>query len=162
MNPLLLALVLNCADGKDCHYDHDKKADAAKVETSTIVRGEKLQNLKNIELASILKTPTDFDGKSVHVEGTVRKACEKKGCWMELASAEKDGPAVRVTFKDYAFFVPLDSAGSKVKVEGSVKVAELSKEKAEHFIAEGAKVAKGKDGKYRDVQLVAVAVELTK
>jgi hypothetical protein len=162
MNSFLLALALACSDGKDCHCDKEKKAEAAKVETNVIVRGEKLQGLKNVALASILNAPADFDGKTVHVEGTVRKACERKGCWMELASAEKDGPALRVTFKDYAFFVPLDSAGSKVKVEGAVKVAELSKEKAEHYISEGAKVAKGKDGKFRDVQLVAAAVELQK
>ena len=55
----------------------------------------------------------------------MRKACEKKGCWMELA-ADAKGPGVRVTFKDYGFFVPLDSAGRTAKVEGVVKVAELS------------------------------------
>lgn len=80
---------------------------------------------------------------------------------MELAPTDK-GPGVRVTFKDYGFFVPLDSAGSTAKVEGTVKVAELSPERARHYEAEGAKVAKGKDGKYREVQLVALGVELRK
>jgi hypothetical protein len=80
---------------------------------------------------------------------------------MELAGTEK-GPGVRVTFKDYGFFVPLDSAGSTAKVEGVVKVAMLDDAKAKHYEAEGATVPKGKDGKYREVQLVAVGVELRK
>ena len=44
-------------------------------------------------------------------EAKVRRACEKKGCWMELAGAEGIGPGMRVTFKDYGFFVPKDSRG---------------------------------------------------
>jgi hypothetical protein len=82
-----------------------------------------------------------------------------KGCWMELAASEK-GAGVRVTFKDYAFFVPVDSAGSSARVEGVVKVAELSEERAKHYESEGAIVPRGKDGKPREVQLVAYGVEL--
>lgn len=124
-----------------------------------MTRGEKLKGLPLVKLDALLATPTDFEGKEVQVEAKVRKACEKKGCWMELAPTAA-GPGVRVTFKDYGFFVPLDSAGSTAKVEGTVKVAELAPEKAKHYEAEGAKVAKGKDGKYREVQLVALGVEL--
>ena len=91
----------------------------------------------------------------------MRRACETKGCWMELAATDK-GPGVRVTFKDYGFFVPLDSAGAKAKVEGTVKVAVLAPEKAKHYESEGAQVAKAKDGSYREVQLVASGVELRK
>ncbi len=73
------------------------------------------------------------------IEGQVRKACEKKGCWMELATAtDAKGPGVRVTFKDYGFFVPLDSAGSQARVEGVVQVAELSENRAKHYEGEGA------------------------
>jgi hypothetical protein len=124
-----------------------------------LTRGEKLKGLTQVPLLSLLSSPADFDGKTVAVEATVRKACERKGCWMELAGAEK-GPGVRVTFKDYGFFVPLDSAGSTARVEGTVKVTELAAERAKHYESEGAQVAKDKDGKYREVQLVALGVEL--
>ena len=79
-----------------------------------------------------------------------------------MISSSDKSPSVRVTFKDYGFFVPLDSAGSTAKVEGVVKVAMLDDAKAKHLEAEGASVPKGKDGKYREVQLVAVGVELRK
>lgn len=177
MNTLLVALLLTCSpDGKGgttCNHDHkaaEKKAEAtecghdgAKAEAATkaavMTRGEKLSGAPTTELLKVLSAPSDYEGKTVTVEAKIRKACEKKGCWMELAGADK-GPGVRVTFKDYGFFVPLDSAGSTAKVEGLVKVAELSEARARHYEAEGATVPKGKDGKYREVQLVAVGVEL--
>ena len=146
MNTLLVALLLTAAP---------------EVTAPTMTRGEKLKGAEAVELSKLLATPTDYEGKTVAVEAKIRKACEKKGCWMELAGTEK-GPGVRVTFKDYGFFVPLDSAGSTAKVEGVVKVALLEEARAKHYEAEGATVPKGKDGKYREVQLVAVGVELRK
>lgn len=184
MNALLLALVLtcgpqahgengSCACGKHaeqakapptteetgaCHHGPAQAA-AAKTEATLITRGEKLQGLGGVELTRLLAKPAEFDGKTVALEGTVRRACTSMGCWMELAPAEK-GPGVRVTFKDGGFFVPLDSAGAKARVEGTVKVAVLAPERAKHSEAEGATVTKGKDGASREVQLVASGVEL--
>ncbi len=126
-----------------------------------MTRGDKLQGLKAVTLEALLASPADYEGKAVSVTAKVRRACERKGCWMELAASEA-APGVRVTFKDYGFFVPLDSAGSTAKVEGTVKVAELSPERAKHYESEGAKVAKDKSGKYREVQLVASGLELRK
>lgn len=89
----------------------------------------------------------------------MRQACTNKGCWMELAAAPK-GPGVRVRFKDYGFFVPTNSAGAMAKVEGEVKVAELSEGEAAHWASEGAQISRGSDGKAREVQLIATGVEL--
>jgi hypothetical protein len=112
-----------------------------------------------VKQAALLAKPQPHDGKTVRVEGQVRKACQKKGCWMELATGDK-GAGVRVTFKDYGFFVPVDAAGSQARVEGVVKVSELSEAMASHYEGEGAIVPRGADGKPREVQLVATGVEL--
>ena len=58
--------------------------------------------------------------------------------------------------------VPVDAAGSQARVEGVVKVADLSEETAKHYASEGALVPRGADGKAREVQLVASGVELRK
>jgi hypothetical protein len=126
---------------------------------AVLTRGAKVGGAPKIALMELLRAPQAHDGKTVLVEGTVRKACTRKGCWMELSSADK-GPGVRVTFKDYGFFVPLDSAGSSAKVEGLVKLAELSEETAKHYESEGATVPRAADGKPREVHLVASGVEL--
>ena len=134
-------------------------ADAKPASGWTLTRGEPLKGAPAVTLAELLAKPQAHEGKTVRVEGQVRKACEKKGCWMELAEGAK-GAGVRVTFKDYGFFVPLDSAGSSARVEGVVKVTELSESMAKHYEAEGATVPRGTDGKPREVQLVATGVEL--
>lgn len=146
MTSLLLALVVAAAPASE----------------PSLTRGAKLSGSQSVEIAKLMASPSDFEGKTVTVEAKVRKACEKKGCWMELTGVDAKGPGIRVTFKDYGFFVPLDSAGSIAKVEGVVKVAELAEARAKHYIDEGATVPQGKDGKYREVQLVATGVELRK
>lgn len=165
MIPLLLALVLNCPESQGaCACEHPPTGTlpaAQNPETAVLLRGDKLKGAPAVEMKKLLASPEAFAGKTVTVEAKVRKACERKGCWMELAGTEK-GPGVRVTFKDYGFFVPVDSAGSTAKVEGVVKVATLDPARAQHYESEGATVPKGKDGQYREVQLVAVGLELRK
>lgn len=122
---------------------------------AVLVRGEPLpKNQAPLPLSAVLGNPED--GRKVLVEGVVRRACTQMGCWMELAPAE-GGQGVRVTFKDYGFFVPTDSAGAKARVQGTVKVAQLSAAQAEHLRAEGGSMAAGAQ---REVRLVATGVEL--
>lgn len=158
----LVALAEKPAVQEDCPHPHDAAAEAKPAATPagwTLTRGEPLKGAPAVTLAELLSKPQAHDGQTVRVEGQVRRACTKKGCWMELASSDK-GAGVRVTFKDYGFFVPLDSAGASARVEGVVKVMELSDGMARHYEAEGAIVPRGEDGKPREVQLVASGVEL--
>src|SRR5262245_8920998 len=82
-----------------------------------------------IKVATLVEKPAQFEGKTLLVEGTVRAACTRKGCWMELApTAEKGAQGCRVTFKDYGFFVPTNSAGATARVEGVVKTRTIPKD----------------------------------
>ena len=113
-------------------------------------------------LSDVLKTPDKFGEQSVLVEGEVRRACTRKGCWMELSEAQDPAaPGCRVTFKDYGFFVPTDSAGSKARVEAKVESKVLKPSLVTHMEEEGAKFPdKAADGSAREVRLVASGVEL--
>jgi hypothetical protein len=154
------AIEKSCAgETAECHHPETAAPAQATSDAALLTRGEKLKGLANVTLETLLANPAQYDGKAVQLTAKVRKNCERKGCWMELASSDA-APGVRVTFKDYGFFVPLDSAGKTAKVEGTVKVAELSPERAKHYESEGAKVAKDSSGKYREVQLVADGLEL--
>ncbi len=121
--------------------------------------GAPLAGAPAVPLEALLGDPQPHVGKTVTLEGPVRQACTRKGCWMELASVAK-GPGVRVRFKDYGFFVPTDAAGATARVEGEVSVAELSESRAAHWASEGAQIPRGPDGKPREVQLMATGVEL--
>ncbi len=117
---------------------------------------------KTEDLEGVLRSPAGYAGQTVLVEGHVRRACSRKGCWMEVASAPNDNaPGCRVTFQDYSFFVPTDSAGKMARVEGVVEVETVKKSHVEHLEEEGATFgAKNSDGTATEVRLVATGVEL--
>ena len=127
--------------------------------SAPLLRGARVPAVPTVTLAALLAAPEKQEGKDVVVEGQVRKACERKGCWMELAP-DAQAAGVRVTFKNYAFFVPTDAAGSTARVVGKVHVTEVSERDARHYRSEGATVPTGADGKAREVQIVATGVEL--
>jgi len=79
---------------------------------------------------------------------------------MEVAT-DASGPGVRVTFKDYGFFVPTDAAGSRALIQGIIELEEVKKSHVEHLESEGAKFErKREDGSALEVRLVATGVEL--
>lgn len=80
---------------------------------------------------------------------------------MEVQPAP-DAPGVRVTFKDYGFFVPMDAAGYMVRCEGKVTVGTMSKADADHYEGEGAAIVRNDDGTATEVGFVAYGVELYK
>lgn len=124
--------------------------------------GEPLSRRARVDLAELVRAPQAHAGKTVLVEGHVRRACSAKGCWLEIATSEApEAPGCRVTFKDYGFFVPTDSAGSTARVEGIVEVTEVEKAHVEHLEGEGATFdTKKGDGSAMEVRVVATGVEL--
>ena len=128
----------------------------------TITRGAAIaKDAKAVPLATVLASPAEYIKTPVVVEGVITTACERKGCWMQLKPADGD-QNVRVTFKDYAFFVPLDSKGMKARAEGVTTVKKLSKQEADHLVEEGAKLKRNEDGSAIEVSFVASGVELTR
>lgn len=130
----------------------------------TITRGAAIaKDAKAVPLATVLSSPAEYTKTPVVVEGVVTTACERKGCWMQLQpSADATGQTVRVTFKDYGFFVPLDAKGMKARAEGVTTVKKLSNAEADHLEGEGAKLKRTEDGSAIEVSFVASGVELTK
>jgi len=81
---------------------------------------------------------------------------------MEVAaSSDPKLPGCRVTFKDYGFFVPTDSAGAEAKVQGVLGVNTLPAERVAHLESEGGQFPrKNADGSVDELRLVATSVEL--
>ncbi len=124
--------------------------------------GAPLTNEAASSLSDVLISPDGFQGKTVTVEGHVRRACSRKGCWMEISTAQDEAaPGCRVTFKDYGFFVPTDSQGADARVQGLVEVTQVPKARVDHLEGEGARFAhKNADGSATEVRIVATGVEL--
>lgn len=77
------------------------------------------------------------DSLAMKVEGKIVDVCQKKGCWMELALA--DGENIRVTFKDYGFFVPKDASGKTMIMEGYAYNDTTSVAQLRHYAEDGGK-----------------------
>lgn len=144
---------------KPFEYDNESVADANGV----LKRGAGIGEAKKVSFEDVLKTPEKFADTPVLIEGVIVRSCKMEGCWMELAPTAKD-KSVRVTFKDHAFFIPLDSAGMRARAEGVFSVKTLSKEQVEHLVKEdGAKFDNiNKDGTVTEISFEATGVELTK
>lgn len=134
---------------------------AADAQETVVKRGEALGDSPRVDLADALRSLSSWAGRTVTVEGAVKRVCQMKGCWMELApdGAER---GVRVTFRDYAFFVPTDSRGAAARLEGEFARNTFSKADADHLVAEGVALTRNPDGTATEVSFVARAVELRK
>jgi hypothetical protein len=154
--PPLTALLLSCNAAPAPGPDQGPPGPAIKT------YGQSIGASPAAKLVEVVRNPGAHSDKSVVVEGSVRRACTRRGCWMELAESMDDAsPGCRVTFKDYGFFVPTDSPGAQARVEGVVKTRELSAEEVGHMEREGARFpSKQPDGTAREVRLVATGVEL--
>jgi hypothetical protein len=113
-----------------------------------------------VSLAALLANPVAYSEQSIITEGHVQRACSRRGCWMEIGEGDA---ACRVTFKDYGFFVPTDSAGSHARLQGKLSTKEIPAAQVAHLESEGALFPHRRpDGSATEVQLIASAVELTR
>lgn len=81
-----------------------------------------LAEYKKMEVGDTLK---------VSFETSVNTVCKMKGCWMTLdVPGEED---IRVSFKDYGFFVPKDIEERQTIVSGKAFLTEISVEDLKHY-----------------------------
>jgi hypothetical protein len=113
-------------------------------------------------LADVAKDPISFEDRKVLLTGVVRASCLKKGCWMEIRPVEdRAGDSMTVRFLDYEFFVPLNSRGATVTLDGVVTINKLTAAEVEHLEEEGASFANKKpDGTVEQIEVTATGVEM--
>jgi membrane-bound lytic murein transglycosylase len=109
------------------------------VETAEVVEiyGDTITEegaIPTVELAALM---ADADSKELKLVGTIEECCQKKGCWMKVDLG--DGKTMRVTFKDYGFFVPKDAAGRQVIMDGVATFEETSVEALKHYAEDAGK-----------------------
>lgn len=109
-----------------------------------------------VSLEEIASSGSDYAGKSVRVETRVAKVCQKKGCFF---FAQEGDNVVRVSFKDYGFFVPTDISGKRVTLVGEVVAREVTAEEADHYADDlGADAPSVKQGEVYEIVASAVRV----
>lgn len=106
---------------------------------------------------SVIADSRQYDGQRVKAEGTIKQVCQKKGCFFML---ESSGVQARITFKDYGFFIPTNTAGLQVMVDGTFAIKELSEEQAKHYAEDAGEDAESISGPQQEYTLVATSVKI--
>jgi hypothetical protein len=86
--------------------------------------------LPNVTLAILSEEPSLHLNKTFVVETQIAKVCQKKGCFF---IAQDGDTIIRVSFKDYGFFIPTDTAGRTVTLAGQLVEKQMSEEQVAHF-----------------------------
>lgn len=101
--------------------------------------GEKISSSKALdakEAKNHFESLKPGDTLNLSFATRVKSVCKMKGCWMIL---DLPGEEVRVTFKDYGFFVPKDIDDRQVIVAGKAYLEELSVEDQKHYAEDAGK-----------------------
>ncbi len=115
---------------------------SAKEKESDITENDQEQNVKGsygelitvedaVPVAELKKYMKDSDSVQIKLVGEIVANCQSSGCWMDLQIDENT--PLKVTFKDYAFFIPLDSKGKIAYVEGFAKKDLIPVETLRHY-----------------------------
>ena len=102
--------------------------------------GEKISTenvISKNEMFKKIKTLKTGDTIDVKFASTVNKVCKTKGCWMKIDLGEEREATVK--FKDYGFFVPMNSEERMVVVSGKAYASVVSIEELQHFALDAGK-----------------------
>ncbi len=124
----------------------EKTNDTENTETKAIAVnydsfGDKITDDKAMtadEMMAKFETMSVGDTIAVKFASKINEVCSKKGCWMKLPVGKEE---TMVRFKDYGFFMPLDSKDREVIVEGKAFVQETSVEELQHYAEDAGKSA---------------------
>lgn len=97
--------------------------------------GKKISAKEAQPVAQLVSKVQGTEAIPAKVTGEVESVCQMSGCWMKVKLA--DGQTMRVTFKDYGFFVPKDIVGQQVVFEGVAKNKIVSVADQKHYAEDG-------------------------
>lgn len=134
-----------CSDKKEKDHNNDEMDQMTGTEESADVvvvnavggYGVEITSEDAKDLIVFASDKTTANGYTGKVKGTVTSVCQNKGCWMKLDLG--NGETMRVSFKDYGFFVPKDLEGKQVIVQGIAEVKTISIDDQRHFAEDAGK-----------------------
>lgn len=126
---LLVLLIPNSgvwADG-----EATRLSEPVEVTDSYEVFGSKVpSSQKTISLGELIADSEKYQDSEVLVSTRIAKVCQKKGCFFV---AQEGADSVRISFKNYGFFIPTDSGGKQATLAGVFSRKPMSREQAEHY-----------------------------
>ena len=92
-------------------------------------------------ISTILETPQNYLNKELTIKGAIVAVCEKRGCWMKIAS-DKKFQTLRIKVRDGDMVFPLSSKGKIAYATGQLSEISLPKDEAIAYLKHMADEAK--------------------
>lgn len=128
-------LLISCGSSEEKTKEETTETDS--TATSDYKAGEDVTEEGALTSEAMLEAMKGKDSIEVKVSAKINSVCTVKGCWMQLDLG--NSTEMRVTFKDYAFFVPMDADGKTATVQGWAKVDTTSVEDLRHYAKDAGK-----------------------
>jgi len=134
----LMALLIGCQPSEKSENQEEKMDTEVVKEETPSTFGVTVAEDASLDMPSFLEkmTATDSIG-DLTIKGKVKEVCQMKGCWMTIE--QPNGETMRVTFKDYALFMPMDIAGKEVVLHGNAKKKVVPVDELKHFAEDAGK-----------------------
>jgi len=108
-----------------------------KANAQTEYYGKKITSEGAITAAQLAERLKYSDSLQTKVKGDIVASCAKKGCWMDVQLPENK--IMKVTFKDYAFFVPKGMTKKYTIMEGIARKETISVAMLRHYAQDAGK-----------------------
>ncbi len=99
--------------------------------------GDTISEDEAMEINGLLAMMEGQDSVKVKLSGIVNSSCQKKGCWMKMDMG--NGEEMRVSFRDYGFFVPTNLDGEQAVVEGVAYIDTIDVQFLKHLAEDAGK-----------------------
>lgn len=118
-----------------------EKKETEETKTATYISfGDKISidnAISKEEMAKKFDNLKAGDTINVKFATKINEVCQKKGCWIKVPLDDKKESFVK--FKDYAFFMPFNAAGSEVVLNGKAFRNEVSVKELQHYAKDAGK-----------------------
>lgn len=133
MKKLLLPLLLVTAFACQPAHENKQAVSSARQESPILESyGEEIDPEGAVKAENLVAFARSRDSLTqLKVKAEVIGSCPVKGCWMKVKL--EDGQEMRVTFKDYGFFVPKDLKGEEVIFKGILNRSITDVKTLQHF-----------------------------
>lgn len=78
----------------------------------------------------------DRDSLDAILSGKISSVCQAKGCWMKM---DVEGMDLLVRFRNYGYFVPMNSSGHQATVKGTFYVDSVSVDQLKEYARDAEK-----------------------
>ncbi|MCS6819350.1 MAG: DUF4920 domain-containing protein [Chitinophagales bacterium] len=108
-----------------------------KKKNKTQYFGEKITKDNAIDAKELPALMEGKEKENFKIKGKISEVCQVKGCWLTVDMG--NGKSMRMTFKDYGFFVPKDAGGKTFYAEGEARYKTISVEMLRHYAEDAGK-----------------------